>query len=497
MSSQLEELTFDAHNYNMAFLQVMKACPRLTHFSYSVYDYVPPEVYDTEPVVVELSSSTSSLATVKTTTTTEAAVEKMEEDENPLDYSSKDDDDESLNITYLCLNAVLHKDKRAAPILRRCPKLRYLAISNIDIDSDFHMWPSKDSIDLDMFFRLCPLLQCIECNSWDGNQQQQQQRWRQYARDIHYSPRNHQHLLLDNGSSNSPSRRSKDKGSINDFTEEGGLRELITSGAEGYGADQIIPILKRNKSTLQILDLGEGISARGDSWDASSDWSQLEHITHLQRLHTFSYKYLSLNDRVLCGFLRQCPVLTDLTLWCKMTIIPDELLLVINNKLPLLTRLDLGFTSTLAVPSETTWRWFFTNNNGRLKRLCLRWNNFISDAVLDAIGTMRQLEELHLRHTAKRATRMDALRRLNHLDRLELWTVDAPLDPVLSDLYWLKELYLVGCKEVSSHGLRALVDTPGCKLKKLRVQSCGSIRPHMMDYIDSKLASLSSSPSHQ
>ncbi|KAI9275760.1 hypothetical protein BDA99DRAFT_496392 [Phascolomyces articulosus] len=449
ISNQLKELTFTHHNYNMAFLKVMETCPKLTHFSYSVNSYAPPDVYDTEPPTMEYEHEMGSSHEQKVPGIVQPSPEPF-------------------NITYLCLNTVLHKDKRTAPILQRCPKLKCLVIANIEADSDFYKWPSERSIDLEMFYRWCPLLQYIECNSW-GTHQQQQQQWIEYARQV------------EGGSSETSlvhynRCRGGDKG----------LRELITREAAGYGASEIIPILKQHESTLQALSLGEGVSSMNRQTANPSDWSQLEQLTQLHHLSTFSCKYLQFNGRVLCGFLQQCPLLTDLTLWC-MQEIPDELLMILQHRTCHLTRLDLGIQQH-QVPSETAWRWFFSNNT-TLKRLCLRWGTFVTDPVMEAIGSMKQLEELQLVHTAKWVTRMDALRGLTRLKRLELWTVKASLDSVLKDLYWLQEIQLVGCSEVSCHSLRALVDHSQGQLHTLRIQRCGMIQQRMLDLIENKLAS--------
>ncbi|KAG2223968.1 hypothetical protein INT45_013425 [Circinella minor] len=372
---------------------------------------------------------------------------------------------QEFNLAYLCLNAVLHKDKRTAPILRRCPKLQCLMIANIEADSDFYKWPSEKSVDLNMFFQLCPLLQYIECNSW-GTSRKQQEQWMERA------------------------RRQKNQQQQEEKNYNKGLRELITREAAGYGSNEIIPTIQQHTSTLEILSLGEGVSTMTRQTANPSDWTQLERITQsLPQLHTFSCKYLQFGGRVLVGFLEKCPRLTELTLWCMLEL-PDDMLLVLNQ-LPHLTKLDLGIATTSsrpALPSETSWCWFFNQNN-TLRHLCLRWGHFVTDSVVDAIGSIEHLEELQLVHTAKWATTMDTLRRLTHLKRLELWTVNAPLDSVLKDLYWLQDIQLIGCSEVSCHSLRELVDHPNGMLSKLRIQRCGSIQPRTLKYIENKLAS--------
>ena len=445
ISSQLKELTFDHHNQNVAFLRVTEACPKLTHFSFSVNSYAPPDVYDTEPL-----STTTML---------------HEDDDGMSQDSDNNNVAQESNLTYLCLNAVLHKDKRTAPLLRRCPNLQCLMIANIEADSDFYKWPSEQSVDLNMFFQLCPLLQYIECNSW-GTSRKQQEQWMEHAR-----------------------QREKHRQQQKKI-HNGGLRELITREAAGYGSKEIIPTIQQHTSTLESLSLGEGVSTMTRQTANPSDWTQLEQITQpLPQLHTFSCKYLQFSGRVLVGFLQKCPRLTELTLWCMLEL-PDDILVVLNQ-LPHLTKLDLGIATTssrAALPSETTWRWFFSQNKN-LRHLCLRWGHFITDSVMDAIGSMEHLEELQLVHTAKGATTMDALRRLIHLKRLELWTVNAPLDPVIKDLYWLRDIQLIGCSEVSIHSLRELVDHPNGMLSKLRIQRCGLIQSRMLQYIENRLAS--------
>ncbi|KAI8138432.1 hypothetical protein BJV82DRAFT_631559 [Fennellomyces sp. T-0311] len=404
ISSNLKVLTFIEHNYNMAFLNVIQACPQLTHFSYSVHSYAPPEVYDIEPLPLPSCSDT--------------------------------------NLTYLCLDAVLSKTIRTAPLLQKCPKLKCLLISNIAADSDFYVWPTDSAIDLDLFFRYCPNIQYLKCNAFGFKHD----RWIQNA---------------------------------NKIQSQAGVRELITRTAKGYGANQIIPFIQRHASTLNTLSLDDGY------WTDDSDWSPLAHL-HLQHLDTFSCKYLKFEARVLSLFLLQSPALTRVTLWCMQEIANDVLTAL--NALVNLSQLDMGVNSTTLLPSEQSWCWFFAN--AKLKSLTLRWGHFVTDQVLHQIGSMDPLEELALLHTARNASSMEPLTRLKNLKRLELWSVQAPLDQVLADMPWVPRIALVHCPTVTNVGLRVLVDAPQSKLSRLRIEHCRSIHFLTIEYIQQKIESV-------
>ncbi|KAI8137039.1 hypothetical protein BJV82DRAFT_636957 [Fennellomyces sp. T-0311] len=138
LAPQLTHLKMVAHNSNVSFLHLFKACPMLTHFTYSPSEYVHRQyiVYDKVPIA-------------ETTLQT------------PTQFT---------RISYLCLDVILHRELRLKPILKACPNLRYFLGPAMKYHSSQSFEEYRAStVDLDSLFRWCPRIIHLQNNySYEG-----------------------------------------------------------------------------------------------------------------------------------------------------------------------------------------------------------------------------------------------------------------------------------------------------------------------------------------
>ncbi|KAI8137051.1 hypothetical protein BJV82DRAFT_636981 [Fennellomyces sp. T-0311] len=131
LAPHLRHLKMMHHHSNIAFLQVFSACPELTHFTYQETTAAHPKgdrgVYDKEPVVPNAGPTIKLFP----------------------------------NITHLCIDAVMDRQLRLDPILKRCPNLLVFVGPAFGHDLKDISY-SNISIDFDLLFDWCPKIVWVE-----------------------------------------------------------------------------------------------------------------------------------------------------------------------------------------------------------------------------------------------------------------------------------------------------------------------------------------------
>lgn len=413
LTTHLRKLTFTEHSDNMAIIHILALCPNITHFTLSSLES-NAEIYNNEPLLCQQLP-----------------------DNLVFD-----------RLLHLRLDVVMDKHKRLAPILKRCPHLKYLAVCNIAPDTDAYLLPSSASIDLDLFMQCCPELTFLECNSWEQQQGVDM---------IDYD--------LKRGGST-------------------GLQQLITREAADYTAAAILPMVMKHQHTLSLLSLG---GALGGGSMSRSDWTNLA-LIHGPKLCTLSLKYITISSTLLETMIHQCPALEDVTLWTTNPVqSPPETAL---RELPNLKRLDLGRFSNSMNRSN------FLQSLRGIESLVLRyWGRDMTDEELDALSSIEGLQELLLVQSGSRVTQQGLCRFAKNaisLRRLELHNMTCMLSEAVlaawGEMRCLTTLKLVCCKGLTCQGIRDMVDR-STSLRQFNIAYCDLVDTFgVMDYVNNKLS---------
>ncbi|KAI9250999.1 hypothetical protein BDA99DRAFT_608283 [Phascolomyces articulosus] len=142
--NKLTYLTMLNHGSNVSFIHVLDACPQLSYLTYSptTSAYRKYKVYDTEPLVTINSNSNNNKKSDKSFATRlllYRPIEKKAPNNNSL--------------VYLNVDAVIHKEKRLVPLLKRCRNIQYIIGANVESCGE-RSFP----IQLDELLKLCPTL---------------------------------------------------------------------------------------------------------------------------------------------------------------------------------------------------------------------------------------------------------------------------------------------------------------------------------------------------
>lgn len=413
LTTHLRKLTFTEHSDNMAIIHILALCPNITHFTLSSLES-NAEIYNNDPLLCQRLP-----------------------DNLVFD-----------RLLHSRLDVIMDKHKRLAPILKRCPHLKYLAVCNIAPDTDAYLLPSSATVDLDLFMQCCPELTFVECNSWEQQKDDDT---------VEYD--------LKSGGSN-------------------GLQQLITREATDYTAADIMPIVMKHQHTLSLLSLGGALGAGNMS---RSNWTNLASI-HAPKLCTLSLKYITISSTLLETMIHQCPALEDVTLWTTdPTQSPPETAL---RELSNLKRLDLGRFSNSMNRSN------FLQSLRGIESLVLRyWGRDLADEELDTLSSMEGLQELLLVQSGSRVTQQGLCRFAKNaiwLRRLELHNMACMLSEAVlaawGEMQCLTTLKLVCCKGLTCQGIRGMVDR-STSLRQFNIAYCDLIDTFgVMDYVNNKLA---------
>ncbi|KAI8145709.1 hypothetical protein BJV82DRAFT_601949 [Fennellomyces sp. T-0311] len=397
IASHLTKLTLNQHIQNLAFLHIFATCPSLTHFSYmsipcgDQWRVFPAE----EPVSYHL----------------------------PPDV-------EFPKITYLCLNAVI-SDSRLKCIVRRCPNLKSLLISNIMMDADNLMWPSSNAIDLDAILGLCPNIEYFECNT--------------------YEPEYHKRHGL---------ARTSNKG----------LKHFVTREAVGNGPTEIVSIIDKYQNTLEGLWIGKCIGydygRHQHPLAAAELWAPLASI-HATQLASLTCIGVGCTGHTLASLIHQCIGLETVVLWGMPEISRDVLdaLASLNR----LVQFDLYVVDKHSMAPEDLVTFF--QKCGRIQRLCFR-------------GAAGYVTNELLRSVAKNIG--PSLREL---------TLSSSLSSTVSEIDWffrqlklLTRFEIEGVMCLSKMTFAALGELP-C-LSSVRLYLCRTVRDDALDMLVSQSNSL-------
>ncbi|KAI9492420.1 hypothetical protein BDB00DRAFT_873501 [Zychaea mexicana] len=259
LAQNMTELKFIDHQWNLSFLHVLGACPRLKNFTFKPSsDGWRSGIYDQEPTVAAGLPSN-------------------------LVFES---------LTHVCLDTVISK-LRLKRILQRCPNLRCLISSNNIIDLYLHSPPdARDAIvDFDTLFTLCPLISHLEVNSVLLD-----------PMDIGY--RDNYPFWNERG----------DAAAAAITTSSGtGLRAFITREGNGYKPDQIMPLMQKNANNLELLWLGENIDYEHRDLPPAN-WSHLIQSIHAEQLRILFCDRLNCDGAAYGSMLQQCPAVEVLVL---------------------------------------------------------------------------------------------------------------------------------------------------------------------------------------
>ncbi|KAI8145781.1 hypothetical protein BJV82DRAFT_666346 [Fennellomyces sp. T-0311] len=318
LSAKMKQLKVTKHNSNIPLLHILGACPRLTHFTFqpTIQSYTTHAMYDQEPVTARMLSPTIQFSTVQ----------------------------------YLFLDALMDKQQRLEPVLRRCPNLRYLVcLKSTACTSIRHQTNAvpicsytTTTVHLDELLYWCPRIVHFEANCG--------------------------YRILDKCYDGWPVEEAA--------TEETGLRSILV--CEEHGVDRIAPHLIRNQHSLRELSLGEHeLFPRN-----LINWSPIFGILYLNNLQTLVCDMIHFDTASMVTLLNHCPVLHTLIVETAELVVEQSQLKQLDIKPHL--RTFHGFYLFDRDPCTLLLVKHFPG----LERLIL-WDN-----VLDLSKTLRYLPEV-------------------------------------------------------------------------------------------------------
>ncbi|KAI9247439.1 hypothetical protein BDA99DRAFT_542886 [Phascolomyces articulosus] len=271
LGAHVTDMEMELHMSNVAFLDVLEACPQLARFSFifpSSHAYSMYGLYNIEPNIVTNDTWTSYFL---------SSNERQQIwEKRPILHGMKG----------MVLDAALEKKTRLEPILRKCPNLWHLVCSNgVGKTREETIIPSYDTtlIDLDDLFTWCPKLISLELNTDQGREANR------LCADFHDFFFKDRAQRLQN-----PMQ---------------GLQYFMTYEGEDYGAERIGPLLVRHAPSLKYLTLARAVG----TVTPHQDWSFIfQSFDTAPCLNTLVLKSLTYQSSALTSLLQHCPNLQKL-----------------------------------------------------------------------------------------------------------------------------------------------------------------------------------------
>ncbi|KAI7851984.1 hypothetical protein BDC45DRAFT_571569 [Circinella umbellata] len=268
----LTELKLIHHFANVSFLSLLRACPNLTHFTYTASSIAYNNgLYDQIPVV-NVSSPLKN--------------EPLPPVIHHNTFSC---------LTYLNIDAIMDKRIRLEPILHKCPNLQYLLYANGYAENHFASYDTT-IINLDDLFSMwCPKLIFLQMNSplppFLENSPWQQEYIR--MEDI---------ILISKTGLNATKEKCQEKG----------LRYLIIGEKQSFGPDQVIPHFRRNHATLEYVSISSYYQQPNlVNWSPMFMSNPNDQLVFLQ-LRILICDRILIENAPLVSLLRRCPKLEHL-----------------------------------------------------------------------------------------------------------------------------------------------------------------------------------------